>query len=214
MITHNLVGWLLSLANARPPYWTTEFYALKDRLLRAYGQRLGSEWQHIRDICWDCTDGVRDGGYRCHKCGGTGAYLEFWVELETWSLGKYRFHIPGAKSRSRPDAPVAIEGRIEKTGNYRNAQEAALWLALIFDPPAWASYMLSSKSMSPGMRPMLLAQWIGWEVRRVRSWFTIRECISCAAPFIRPSNRAIYFQCANCAARQPIREIFSDGIPF
>ena len=70
-----LLAWLLVRANAQPPSGGREaFYRMKDAPLRRYGHLAGTEWQHIRKVCYACGgDGEADDGGRCWKCSRPGS---------------------------------------------------------------------------------------------------------------------------------------------
>lgn len=142
-----LLGRLLHLANSSPPFRKTEFYALKDRLLRRWGTRGGYDVQHIVHWCYACEGRPTRGRNRCWKCGGTGIFREFWVVLERWELAGYPFHRPVSRLSYRPDLadqPTTgkIEGRIEhRHYPYYLSREASYWLALVYDRPLfWATF--------------------------------------------------------------------------
>ena len=68
------LSWLLQRANAKPPAMTREaFFAMKDRLLRRYGQAVGTDLQHIALKCWSCdlsvpySSGRALKPYLCHN---------------------------------------------------------------------------------------------------------------------------------------------------
>lgn len=142
-----LIGTLLHLANANPPFLAREeFYCLKTRLLRRYGQRAGMDIQHLVDQCWSCSgtgtfthaSGDKEG---CWKCNGSGVYRQRWVKLERWTLGGRVFHVPVCETtevRVHAAWEVTIEGRIQhRYYRHRQPEEAALWLFLLFDQRAF-----------------------------------------------------------------------------
>ena len=124
-----MIDRLLHLANAAPPIVNTrEFYAVKDRLLRARGELLGHEWQHIADRCWGPWNCAGCPGATCYRCGGTGIYRQKWVRLERWRLGRHIFHRPIQTSYADPGVPVTIVGRIHHQATGRRSHEALFWL--------------------------------------------------------------------------------------
>lgn len=130
---------LLHLANSGHPWRRTEFYAIKERLLRRYATFRGHHMQEIRKECWgprlgwdEYGDPVRGKcGPTCRQCGGTGLFDIRWVRLERWRWGKFEFHIPAGDTRVRPAGHVDIVGRIEHRDYGRLSNEAVLWLYLL-----------------------------------------------------------------------------------
>jgi hypothetical protein len=147
-IKHLTIGLALHIANCdKPVLREKEFYRLKSRLCHEYGERTGTDWQHIRKECRACKGtGIYDRPavpraryYYCNRCGGTGIYEEFWSELAIWMIGPFRFHEPIRQHFQRPgdltrsDSPKVIEGYI--THDYyphRLGLEAWLWLLWFF----------------------------------------------------------------------------------
>lgn len=157
----NIVGWFLYNANALPASYLqrTEFYALKDRILRRFGNCDSNQmnlftgeyepviqYQHFpAKECWHCT-GYNSAwnSYRCDvcndrenccRCDGTGIYLpECWVELITYRLGRYQFHKPRHRVYENPGR-TDIEGKIyHGMRPYELPQECYFWLLLFFWP--------------------------------------------------------------------------------
>lgn len=130
---------VLRHANSCPPFDSDgreAFYALKQAILAAYGERDGQDIQHIRKACWNCSEGVYrhyDGELdTCSRCRGTGVYSERWIVLERWKLAGHVFHRP-SHTLVGSLTPANIEGRIE----HRTSKLAfAAWrvLALLFRP--------------------------------------------------------------------------------
>ena len=94
--------WLL-LANAasypEKHFW---FYPLKSKILRDHAIMDGFDLQIITKKCW-CGDGIWRGRddtlpkvhwQQCHKCSGTGIYLEKKVLLERWLINGVILHCP------------------------------------------------------------------------------------------------------------------------
>jgi hypothetical protein len=135
-----LLAWLLHIANTDVGMTNrSEFYALKERLLRKYGRFAGHQIQEIKKPCWGPWGdeyGERKGcqGEKCPRCRGTGVFDFRWVRLERWEWAGYVFHRPVDDSRVIPSPyPPAdmILGRIEHKDYGRAANEARLWLYLI-----------------------------------------------------------------------------------
>ena len=136
-----LLGWVLHVANTRPHIIRrNEFYELKTKLLKRWGEPDGLDVQHIYKMCWTCDGSGRYGRQECRKCYGTGAYQNYYTLLQRYRLGGYSFHRPLDRSRaaySTPtkDLPVTIEGYINHPylGGYK-ATEANYWLFFFFAP--------------------------------------------------------------------------------
>lgn len=133
----NPLATLLHYANARPPYFgRVEFYALKDRLLKRFAQRMGTHWQYVKKECWGpyswgagCYEQERLGceGAKCPNCLGDGIYSESWIELEVWRWGPYIFHRPVGQGwpNQHPEIPDIIgyiRHREVSDGRARNAR--------------------------------------------------------------------------------------------
>jgi len=198
-----LLGYVLHLANAAPPsFGKDDFYALKDRLLRRFGEQcVGHDWQHITKKCWTCY------GDGCHRCGD-GIYDEFWTQLERWVLGDERFHRPVQRFARDPGRPVTIDGYVRHANvDHRTAAEARLWLYLFFAPALWRRSMHGGSSfMTPGLRPMLILQCIAFRVRFFWSrWIPQRRCYKCGGWVFRPFSHGVYFVCWLCDRRERAR---------
>lgn len=131
---------LLHIANTNPPI-RRSFYRMKDSILKRYGTPDGVDWQHFEGKrCWSCDGtGVWESWYSdyqddCYKCGGDGWYkLEKWVRLERIKFEKYTFHSPDGCVYEDPGG-TPIKGFIEHRQEYGwHVDEAAAWLALLFD---------------------------------------------------------------------------------
>jgi hypothetical protein len=170
------LGLLLHLANAHPPSGRrSEFYALKDRLLRRYGALIDYDVQHIVDKCWGDSDRLGCEGKWCGRCGGTGIWRDRWIVLERWELGSWIFHRPTNLLRAPNALPRVIEGRIEHRDVHpRTAGEATLWLALLFDRPLFWRLLTTSRFCGWQWRPMLALQSVTMQVthkfRRRSCW--------------------------------------------
>ena len=167
-----IIGLLLHVANSSPPLLGREqFYAIKVRLLERYGRFVRNERQHIRKECWDCESGC----YKCNRYGvGGGVWDEFWVRLELWELGGYRFHTPRERTRVRPADwydGSAIEGYIEhRRFKYYLPFECALWLFLIYDRPTFWGVFGYSAQCSWKLTPLVWANtlYFYWRGRKWR----------------------------------------------
>lgn len=129
---------LLWLANSDPPcIHRQRFYAMKYVMLRRWATPAGYDVQHIRKECYGCdgTGVYRDSGRDCRRCWGSGAYSDKWYRLDRWEWHGRIFHTPAWEITRRDANPVAtIEGHVQHTrGLGRKPDEAALWLALLFD---------------------------------------------------------------------------------
>jgi hypothetical protein len=180
------LSWLLQRANAKPPAMAREaFFAMKDRLLRRYGQAVGTDLQHIALKCWSCDgSGTYDhSGQTCFKCEGTGTYREFWVMLQRYRLGSRVFHRPLGKSIIRPSARPTIEGHVRHPERFKRwARPAQLALALLFD---WSLFRV----LLPSLRPRWV--WV-WKVR-----LAPKRCHRCGRRYLSAWSRSCYF-CARC----------------
>jgi hypothetical protein len=142
------LGRVLALANAGAAGWQLgflreEFYGLKRKLLEAYGERAGTDWQEITRPCWGCGDcrdydedlyycGRRDG----FACGGSKVYSRKWIPLARWKLGATTFHTPGPAVFEDPGQKVTFRGRVpHREVKEEDAHAAFLQLALWFDRP-------------------------------------------------------------------------------
>jgi hypothetical protein len=203
-----LIGWLLDRANAQPPWGHhPAFYRMKKSVLQRFGSLLGTEWQHIRKVCYACGgDGEADDQGPCHRCGGSGNYLEKFVLLQRWKLGAYAFHQPVHQQEVAPHEPIAITGYIRHTGYGADSTEAALWLALLFD---WG-LLFDLFHCGYGMpwswgRPFSVLYHGRHAIRQTRLWIrrqieslTPRRCRRCGHRFL-PLFRSSWAWCAACA---------------
>lgn len=185
---------LLWLANSRPPHLArSEFYAVKDIILRRFGDRVGHDWQEIVHECYGC-DGTGIYTYlegdstECRRCFGSGVYRRFWVRLERWQLAGRTFHRPVERTANCPDEPVTIVGRIEHKRVGRAGDEACLWLALVFDRRLFRRLMTGSYPCGNTLPyPLVtirkgtasLARWFG-RLAGILRW---RRCWGCGRGF-------------------------------
>jgi hypothetical protein len=193
------VAWLLHLANADPPITRRrEFYALKQRLVERWGVRVGDDVQRYRRECYGYQfDGCE--GKTCRKCYGTGVFSESWVLLERWEFGGYVFHRPVGPTR--PRAVDYIDGRITHAGvSHRAANEAALWLALLFDRRLFCALLTTSRNCGWQWRPMLALQAVVFDLRMFVGAFYVRRCDRCARWTFRysPRSHLCVVRCRRC----------------
>lgn len=128
---------VLKHANASPPpHGRDEFYRLKEAILNRYGERDGEDVQEIRHDCWG-ADYDRCGP-TCRKCGGTGIWHRFYVELERWKMGGQVFHKP-LNRLAFCAKPVTIQGKIR---HRRTKLSFACWRVLsLLLCPQWFIYL-------------------------------------------------------------------------
>lgn len=227
MIRARILAWLLVRANARMSgaMNRTECYALKDRILRKYGVRDGSDIQHIREECWgyEQSDGCE--GATCRRCRGTGIYNERWIELERWNVLGHVFHRPSERYVRGPEHGHfinRIEGRIRHDSTTpRAAAEALLWLLLICDRRLfWREFAHAGMRSGWYGYPLLVLQAalfkarMGWQHAGLPTW---RRC-SCGRFIIRPFENGYWMACRRCSP--PIRKNLAlamevdDDLPF
>lgn len=209
---------LLWLANGSPPHTGRDrFYAMKRGLLERYATKDGVDIQHVRKICYGCdgTGFYEDTGRDCRRCWGTGTWAEFWVELQRWEWCGYRFHTPGPKLYRKPETTAAnITGYIEhRPRPGRWPDEAALWLALIYDRGLWWKLVTSCWHHGWTWCPMVNLRWllttITHEVGRARGG----HCTRCGRWFTRLfDRRGHHFWCHAC--RRAPASVFDEDIPF
>lgn len=188
MMRQRLLAKLLHYANAGHPAFRSEFYALKERLLRKYGTFRGHDLQEIKKECYGESVGYYEWagckGTKCRRCGGTGVFDIRWVRLERWEWRGYVFHRPVDDTRIPPAVgSVKIFGRIEHADYGLKSAEAVLWLyVLCGEFRLWARSLRASRYCRPRFWPMLrlqavvmpLAMWMSWRRcwcgRRYPTW--------------------------------------------
>jgi hypothetical protein len=164
-IAVQVLSHLLHLANASPPAMLKrDFYRVKDRLLKKYGEPDGCDVQHIKGkVCFRChgsgTDLWRED--YCERCDGSGWWRSpKWICLDRWRFGRYVFHIPGEVSYTKPDPDVTrIEGFISHADYGGRSDEAFAWLCLLYGE--WRllwRWLTGSYCCGWQWRPWLLAQ--------------------------------------------------------
>lgn len=199
------LGWLLYLANARMSgsVYRRERYALKDRLLHRFGTRVGDDVQHIVEDCWGYYDDGRCLGRSCTKCGGTGVYDERVILLERWQLGGRIFHSNprqayGEANQLKTRAGV-IRGRIQHDAvRYGAAEEALLWLALIFDRKLFWRELKSHRTCGWQRRPLKALQVVVFEARM---FFSVTRCYYCRGRILQGFSKGQRWICRRCTRR-------------
>lgn len=209
-----LLATLLHYANANASWCgRNDLYALKEKLLRRYGELAGQDIQEIRRECWgpfnDWGDPTGCPGEDCPRCGGTGIYDLKYIRLERWAWSGYVFHRPAERLYRLPDpASVNIHGRIEHPDyDVRTSSEAALWLYLLSGERRlfWRT-LKRSRFHRPGLRPLLilqalvmtLAMWLSWQKCWCGRWF--------------PTWGTGWQVCRKCRDPKPFRVYASDGV--
>jgi hypothetical protein len=144
-----LLGFLLFHAN-RDPLEKKSFYAIKERLLRRYGKKVGADVQHLAGVrCNRCDRGrhwhwIYDWhgfGYEsCWHCDGTGWYKpERWVLLLRIQVGGHIFHRPVSTAYYECWLPPTVRARVldgyvkHPSSPFHLSRECCLWLYLFFD---------------------------------------------------------------------------------
>lgn len=163
-----LIARLLHYANSSPPSYRTEFYALKERLLKRYGNVVDYQMQEIRKECWGERAWNDDHGWydytgcckesRCRRCGGTGVFDVKWIQLERWAWCGWTFHIPRGQLYRKPETVPQVVGRIEHKSYGRLSNEAFLWLALLFEPRLFLRSLRSWKCCGTYYYPLSVLQ--------------------------------------------------------
>ncbi len=222
MLVH-LLAWLLVRANAQPPHGhRSAFYRMKDAVLQRFGHLVGTEWQHIRKVCYNCGgDGEADDGGSCWRCNGSGNYLERWVLLQRWQLGTAIFHRPTYQTSVAPNEPPTIEGYIRHTGYGADSTEAVLWLALLFDRSLFWDLLRGHYRLDWSWRRPLSLLHRGrnrlhaarlWIRRTVREPLQLRRCDQCGHRFLRAFSPS-WSSCPACAHVHAIQRE-ADELPF
>lgn len=132
-LRHRIISRLLQHANSDPQVPRGQFYAMKTAILTDLAEPCGVDWQDVSRICYSCdgTGGLYEPG-GCYKCEGSGIYRRVYVPLHRWRIGGRVFHVPGESQSRRPEAAIAIRGRIQHKPS-RCAWHAALLLAVMYD---------------------------------------------------------------------------------
>lgn len=210
----SIAATLLHYANASPPHWRQEFYALKSRLLKQCGTFRGTEVQEIIKPCWGPRKWNYEwGGYDyqdcpgedCSQCGGTGIFDIRWVRLAKWEWCGFTFHCPIDDTRVKPER-VDIHGRIEHKDYGRICDEAALWLLLLTGE--WSLFkqaMTSSRACGWQRWPLLTLQQV---TMKLSMTLRRRQC-SCGRWYF--PNRGGSFHCYCLVCRKSLVET---EVPF
>jgi hypothetical protein len=215
-----LVARLLWLANGDPPMTgRADFYAMKARLLARYGRVVGRDVQEVVKTCYGCDgsgiypysgcdcDSTSCRWCSCRRCGGTGVYDRFWCVLTRHEFGGHVFHTPGERTWRKPAEPVTIHGRIQHTYRGRAADEAALWLALMYDRRLFGRLMTSGWPCGPTWRYPLctlrkLTGRLAMQLSRLR-----RHRCHCGRTYRQyPWERGHWCVCRECRKPSPIHE--------
>lgn len=223
MTRARILAWLLVRANARMSSAShrTECYALKDRILRKYGARDGSDLQHIRQECWGYEQAEGCEGKTCGRCRGTGIYSERWIELERWNVLGHVFHRPSDRWVCDPAdvrALNVIEGRIRhESVKPHVAAEALLWLLLICDRRLfWRAFAHAGMRCGWYGYPLLVLQAalfrarMGWHRLGLPPW---RRCM-CGRFIVRPFDRHVRYACRRCSRPSSLAMEGDDDLPF
>ncbi len=213
-MSERILARLLHLANSSPPICRRdEFYALKDRLLLRYAERLPKD--QIQEIKKECWGRYQEGcpGPSCRRCGGSGVWDLFCVRLAVYQWGRYRFHRP-IERRCRLSAAPDIIGYVKHKDYGRKPREAVLWLYLLT-----GEWRLLRKQLI-GSCIHGAAWWmVGLHVQRIVSWARQRapkRCISCEKVRF---GKGYPHQCRTCWSEMFSRpklalEGGDDDIPF
>lgn len=212
------LSWLIALANSDAGFYKRDFYQIKDRLLKRYGRRVGTDVQHIRDECWGYESVGHCEGKYCRKCYGTGVWSERWIELERWEIGGRIFHRPSGQTGTRFAMLTTIEGRIRhRDVSGSTAKEALLWLALLYDRRLFWRTLKGGRYLNWHWSPMLMLNTVvSISVQYLNRWKP-RKC-SCGRYFIRPFAKSYWLICQRCEHRP--RFVFAgtgeedDDLPF
>jgi len=159
-----VIGLLLHYANKEKPKTTfKQFFNLKERLLKKYGCEQGFDVQHIVKDCHSCNNGMfykywEECYVSCYNCLGTGVYANYWVRLDKYCVGEYKFHLPNGRSdKEIVGGDKVVYGYIRhRLPKYNISRECLLWLYLLFD---FSSFKLEVGSKSWGgyfFTPLLL----------------------------------------------------------
>jgi hypothetical protein len=174
-----LLGEILHLANQQPPFGLkSDFYQLKDKLLTRWGVFVGHDLQHIVRYCYGCngegeipeTRNIFGNPWfitqKCPRCGGSGIYRQFWVNLKRYRLGGREFHIPLQRFYFEKDAGIGylhfIQGDIEHVSpKFYLAAEACWWLFLFFDRRRFFMHFGHYSYLSMKFTPMvIICSWV------------------------------------------------------
>lgn len=210
---------LLHYANAGV-HWphAEDFYPLKEKLLKRYGQFVGHQIQEIRKEChgpWERVFGERVGclGKRCPRCLGTGIYDIRWVRLERWEWCGRVFHRPIDASHITPSPYPPrdmIYGIIEHPDYGKASDEARLWLYLLCGE--WKLFLRECLSQPSYCQrtwwPLLCFQrvvfWLGMHFARER-------CPQCGRKYFSNCGNRHSCYCRKCRRAMAAR---GEELPF
>lgn len=189
----------LHVANAKPPQIIRDqFYDIKDKVLKRFGQAEGFDYQRIDKKCWDCDGGVSvwNDDY-CSRCDGSGIYLTTYVKLERWRLGWRVFHRPVDRYVDRDsyydfeendeglvrrapawvrsiwdkETPINIEGLVvHKKYPEELSFEACYWFLLFFNSAAFWQHWQAGVWINIRPPIYLPIRLAFWSRRHLRHW--------------------------------------------
>lgn len=203
-----LLSWLLFLANSDPPFLRERFYALKDSLLRRWGERDGEDWQEIVKLCYrcdgtgysDCYDEMIQDFARCRRCH-KGVYERKVIRLERWKFSGRVFHRPAERFHRLPAGKtVTIQGRVQHKDVGFAGREAGLWLALAFDWGLFWGLLTGTRSYGRHLYPLLNLQRAVWVARSFLCRLKPHRCWDCGRLFLAPWKPWQSY-CRACARR-------------
>lgn len=134
-----IIGWLLHISNTNLAYkFKKDFYKLKDKLVKKFGKKIGTDIQHIKEICYQCNGtGIFESNWKppepCWYCFN--GYHEYWTVLDKYKISKWTFHNPVEKLYIEPKTKNnIIEGYITHRGKkYKLAMKSFIVLTILFD---------------------------------------------------------------------------------
>jgi hypothetical protein len=204
VIAHFL-SYFLWLANSNPPLRKERFYAIKDTILRRWGTRDGDDWQQITHECWRCEgsgESPYDEDEPCERCDGSGIWDRFYVRLERWRLGSRIFHRPAGRVYKRPET-ITFVGPVQHRDVGFASEEAALWLALVFDRRYFRWLLTSGTYRGWYAYPLLNAQRVVYRAARSYSaiveYWKHRTCSNCVGWYICRECRRSRHHDQSCA---------------
>lgn len=169
MIKKFVISKLLYLANQRPDFiCKPEFYQLKDKLIKKYGKKIGTDYQYIEKECFTCNGtGVYADQYKretCNNCFGTGKYDEFVSQLDKYKIGKHEFHLPVKRYYRYSSGFIGVMAKVNIKGYIRHncenpylCDEAKLWLFLLFNKKTFRKIFGRSYRFDVKCRYLLLS---------------------------------------------------------
>lgn len=237
-----LLGEVLHVANATPPVLAkSDFYRMKDRLLRRFGTPDGFDVQHIVKECHACygqktiTEEIRNCGVvvsverNCRRCNGTGVYEQFWTHLLRYTIGQRQFHLPERKFYEDPHLELQrpmITGYVtHRRYPFYFSNEAFLLLALLFDRKLFAENFGRWGMSSWKVTPLVILSNFAWKAKRFHltiekiCWRARRTFIEFRQRHCRhefPTETSWYFDvCSKCGVERWRIYLFEpDEFPF